>query len=95
MALLMLAFAAGPARDRALSIMAAVLGAGGVLGLVLGGVLTSTASWRWGLLINLPVGLAVAALAPRVLPETPRTSGGSTWRGSRPRPQAWARWCSG
>jgi EmrB/QacA subfamily drug resistance transporter len=74
-ALLMLSFAAGPARDRALSIMAAVLGAGGVLGLVLGGLLTASAGWRWGLLINLPIGIAVAVLAPRVLPETPRTSG--------------------
>ena len=74
-ALLMLSFAAGPARDRALSVMAAVLGAGGVLGLVLGGVLTASASWRWGLLINLPIGIAVAVLAPRALPETPRTSG--------------------
>ena len=74
-ALLMLTFAAGPARDRALSIMSAVLGSGGVLGLVLGGVLTAAASWRWGLLINLPIGIAVAVLAPRVLPETPRTSG--------------------
>ncbi len=74
-ALLMRSFAAGPARDRALSIMSAVLGSGGVLGLVLGGVLTSSASWRWGLLINLPIGIAVAVLAPRLLPETPRTSG--------------------
>ncbi|MGI5125305.1 MFS transporter [Pseudonocardia sp. CA-107938] len=75
MALLMLSFPTGPARDRALSIMSAVLSSGAVVGLVVGGVLTSSASWRWGLLINLPIGLAVALLAPRVLPETPRTSG--------------------
>jgi len=74
-ALLMLSFAAGPARDRALSIMSAVLGSGAALGVAIGGVLTSSASWRWGLLINLPIGIAVAVLAPRVLPETPRTSG--------------------
>jgi len=75
MALLMLAFAAGPARNRALAIFSAVLGAGGTLGLVLGGLLTFGAGWRVVLLINVPVGLVLLLLAPRFLPETGRTSG--------------------
>jgi EmrB/QacA subfamily drug resistance transporter len=72
MALLMLTFAPGPARNRALAIFSAVLGTGAAIGLVVGGVLTSTASWRWGLLINPPIAGAVAILATRVLPESER-----------------------
>jgi predicted MFS family arabinose efflux permease len=38
-------------------------------------MLTDWLSWRWGLFINVPVGLAVILLAPRYLPETERRSG--------------------
>jgi predicted MFS family arabinose efflux permease len=38
-------------------------------------MLTDWLSWRWGLFINVPVGLAVIWLAPRYLPETERRSG--------------------
>lgn len=75
MALLMLAFPAGAARDRALAVFSSVLGAGGILGLILGGLLTSGAGWRLVLLINVPVGVALLALAPRHLPESARTTG--------------------
>ncbi|MFG1603456.1 MFS transporter [Actinoplanes sp. NPDC049265] len=75
MALLMLAFPAGPARNRALAVFSAVLGAGGTLGLVLGGLLTSGAGWRVVLLINVPIGVALLLLARRRLPETPRATG--------------------
>ncbi|NNN00514.1 MAG: MFS transporter [Acidimicrobiaceae bacterium] len=40
-------------RGRAFGIYGAVAGAGGAIGLLLGGVLTSFASWRWTLLVNL------------------------------------------
>lgn len=40
-------------RGRAFGIYGAVAGAGGAIGLLLGGVLTSYASWRWTLLVNL------------------------------------------
>jgi EmrB/QacA subfamily drug resistance transporter len=72
MALLMLTFPAGPARNRALAIFSAVLGTGAAVGLVVGGLLTSTASWRWGLLVNPPIAAVVVFLAPRVLPESDR-----------------------
>jgi EmrB/QacA subfamily drug resistance transporter len=75
MALLMLAYPAGAARNRALAVFSAVLGAGGTLGLVLGGLLTSGAGWRLVLLINVPVGIALLLLAPRHLPESERTTG--------------------
>jgi EmrB/QacA subfamily drug resistance transporter len=40
-------------RGRAFAIYGAIAGAGGALGLLLGGVLTSYASWRWTLFVNL------------------------------------------
>jgi MFS family permease len=33
-------------------------------------MLTSWVSWRWGLFINVPIGIALVWLAPRHLPET-------------------------
>lgn len=75
MALLMLAFPAGAARNRALAAFSAVLGAGGTIGLILGGLLTSGAGWRLVLLINVPVGIALLILAPRHLPESERAAG--------------------
>jgi EmrB/QacA subfamily drug resistance transporter len=75
LALLTLTFREGRERTRALSLYSAVSGGGGSVGLVLGGMLTTWASWRWGLLINVPIGLALIALAPRYLPETERRTG--------------------
>jgi EmrB/QacA subfamily drug resistance transporter len=65
-------FADGPERNRALGVWGAVAGAGGAAGVLLGGVLTSGLSWRWVLFVNVPIGLVVAALAPRVLGESRR-----------------------
>lgn len=58
------------AKERAKAIGAfAFTGATGAsLGQVLGGVLTDALSWHWIFFINLPIGLATAALALRVLP---------------------------
>ncbi len=63
-------FAEGPDRNRALGIWGAVAGAGGAAGVLLGGVLTSGLSWRWVLFVNVPIGIAAAALAPRTLAES-------------------------
>jgi EmrB/QacA subfamily drug resistance transporter len=75
LALLTTSFPEGRARTRAIALYAAVAGAGGSVGLVLGGALTEWVSWRLGLFINLPVGAALLWLGPRVLPETPRRTG--------------------
>ena len=72
LALLTTTFREGHERTRAIAYYSAVAGGGGSVGLVLGGMLTDWISWRWGLFINVPVGLAVMALAPRFLPETDR-----------------------
>ncbi|HEY5262141.1 MAG TPA: MFS transporter [Solirubrobacteraceae bacterium] len=63
-------FAEGAERNRALGIWGAVAGAGGAAGVLLGGILTSGLSWRWVLFVNVPIGIAAAALAPRLLLES-------------------------
>ena len=45
-------------RPWALGVWSAVAGAGGAAGSILGGVLTSTLSWRWVLFVNIPIGVA-------------------------------------
>jgi EmrB/QacA subfamily drug resistance transporter len=70
LALLTTSFPEGRERSRAIALYSAVAGAGGSVGLVLGGMLTEWASWRFGLFINIPVGAVLLWLAPRVLPET-------------------------
>ncbi|SDS37599.1 MFS transporter [Microlunatus soli] len=62
----------GPARNRALGLFAAVSSGGASIGLILGGVLTSGASWRWSLLINVPIGIAAIVIGSRLLPDTER-----------------------
>ncbi len=68
-------FPEGPPRNRAMGVYAAMSVAGGAVGLLAGGLLTTYASWRWVLFVNVPIGIAVALAAPRVLRETPRRSG--------------------
>ena len=59
-------------RARALGIFTATLTAGLGAGLVLGGVITSTLSWRWCLYLNLAFSAFVILVAPRRLPPSPR-----------------------
>ncbi|MBE1533048.1 MFS transporter [Actinomadura algeriensis] len=56
----------GTRRTRALAVWTAVGLVGGAAGNLVGGVLTEALSWRWILLVNVPVGLAAAVLARRV-----------------------------
>jgi EmrB/QacA subfamily drug resistance transporter len=63
------------ARNRALALFSAVSSAGASLGLLLGGVLTGYASWRWALFINVPIGLLVLVLVRRFVGETERQRG--------------------
>jgi EmrB/QacA subfamily drug resistance transporter len=70
LALLATTFTEPAARARAFGVFAAMGASGGALGLLLGGVLTDYASWRWALFINAPIGAIVLFLAPRVLNES-------------------------
>jgi EmrB/QacA subfamily drug resistance transporter len=75
LALITTNFPEGPPRNRAMGIYSAMAGGGGALGLLLGGLLTTYVSWRWVLFVNVPIGIVVAAAAPRVLAESPRRPG--------------------
>ncbi|MDX6714447.1 MAG: hypothetical protein QOH30_1005 [Baekduia sp.] len=54
---------------KAIGVYAFVASAGGAVGLLVGGVLTQSISWHWIFFVNLPIGLATAAFAWRVLPK--------------------------
>jgi EmrB/QacA subfamily drug resistance transporter len=68
-------FPEGPPRTRAMSVYSAMSVAGGAVGLIAGGLLTTYASWRWVMFVNVPIGLLVALAAPRVLGESERRRG--------------------
>ncbi len=79
LALIATTFPAGPARNRAFAVYAAMSGVGAAVGLLLGGWLTGTHldigglsidGWRLTLLINTPIGIVTALLAPRFLNES-------------------------
>jgi EmrB/QacA subfamily drug resistance transporter len=84
LALITTTFPAGPARNRAFAVYAAMSGAGAAVGLILGGWLTGSNfsllgadvhGWRMTFLINVPIGLVTALLAPRFLNESEAHSG--------------------
>jgi len=59
-------------RNRVFSLFIAVSSIGASGGLILGGVLTALISWRWSLLINVPIGALVFGLIGPLVTETPR-----------------------
>ena len=75
LALITTNFPEGGERNRAFGVYSAMAGGGGAAGLLLGGLLTTYASWRWVLFVNVPIGILVAAAALRVLAESPRRPG--------------------
>jgi EmrB/QacA subfamily drug resistance transporter len=75
LSLIAVTFPEGRPRNRAVAVYSAMAIVGIVAGLIAGGLLVTYASWRWVLFVNVPIGLVVAALAVRVLPETGRRGG--------------------
>jgi EmrB/QacA subfamily drug resistance transporter len=63
-------FPPGPERTRALALWGALSGLGFALGILLGGVITEVASWRWVFLINVPFAAVTLALVPRLIAES-------------------------
>lgn len=57
----------GRARNRALGVWAAIGGAGGAVGVLLSGLLTAGPGWPWVFFVNVPIGLVVLALVPRLV----------------------------
>jgi EmrB/QacA subfamily drug resistance transporter len=61
---------------RAIGVYSFVASAGGAVGLLLGGVLTSAVNWHWIFFVNVPVGVATMVAARRLLP----ADRGAGWR---------------
>ncbi|HEY5318286.1 MAG TPA: DHA2 family efflux MFS transporter permease subunit [Solirubrobacteraceae bacterium] len=55
-------------RAKAMGVFGFVAAGGGTLGVLLGGILTDVLDWHWIFLVNVPIGVAVAAAALKVLP---------------------------
>ncbi|MFF3500100.1 MFS transporter [Streptomyces sp. NPDC003247] len=68
LALIASTFSEGAERNKAMGIYAAMGGAGGALGNVLGGVFTDALSWRWVLFVNVPIGVLLLLAAVRAFP---------------------------
>jgi EmrB/QacA subfamily drug resistance transporter len=63
-------FRDGAERNKALGVWGAVAGSGGAAGVLLGGVLTDGLGWEWVLWVNVPIGIAAAAIAPTLIAES-------------------------
>ncbi|HEY8584309.1 MAG TPA: MFS transporter [Capillimicrobium sp.] len=63
-------FEEGADRNKALGVWGAVAGAGGAVGVLLGGILTDTLGWEWVLFVNVPIAFAALFVAARLLEES-------------------------
>jgi MFS family permease len=54
---------------KAIGVYSFVAAAGGAVGLLMGGVLTQAINWHWIFFVNLPIGIATAFFATRLLPD--------------------------
>ncbi|WP_189439790.1 DHA2 family efflux MFS transporter permease subunit [Rhodanobacter panaciterrae] len=68
LSLIMDLFTEAADRAKAMGVYGFVCAGGGSLGAMLGGVLTSSLSWHWVFLVNLPIGIGVIVLSLRLLP---------------------------
>jgi EmrB/QacA subfamily drug resistance transporter len=57
-------------RTKALGIWSAIAASGSAVGLLMGGVLTDIASWRWVFFVNVPIGIVTVMLAVRYILES-------------------------
>jgi EmrB/QacA subfamily drug resistance transporter len=70
LALLTVLFTDPKERARAFAVYGAIAGGGSAVGLLLGGILTEYANWRWCLLVNIPVALVAVFAAIALVPES-------------------------
>jgi MFS family permease len=95
LSLIAVTFPEGRPRNRAVAVYSAMFILGMVAGLLAGGLLVTYAGWRWVLFVNVPIGLAVAALAARVLPRTGRSAGRFDLPGAITATAGSRCWCTG
>ena len=65
-------------RSTAFGVYGAIAGGGAAIGLIMGGVLTQYASWRWCLFVNVPIAIVTAAAAMPIVRES-RASGNTSY----------------
>jgi EmrB/QacA subfamily drug resistance transporter len=70
LSLLTVTFTEAKERARAFGVYGAIAGGGGAIGLLLGGILTEYASWRWTLLVSTPIAIVAALAAVRFVGES-------------------------
>jgi EmrB/QacA subfamily drug resistance transporter len=75
LSIVMTSFEEGPERNKALGVWGALGGSGAAVGVLAGGILTDYLSWRWIFFVNVPVGIVVLLLTPRIVPESRRDGG--------------------
>jgi EmrB/QacA subfamily drug resistance transporter len=75
LSIVMTSFEEGPERNKALGIWGALGGSGAAVGVLAGGVLTKYLGWEWIFFVNVPVGVLVLLLTPRIVPESRREGG--------------------
>jgi EmrB/QacA subfamily drug resistance transporter len=68
--------------NKAMGIWGAAAPAGGTAGVFLGGIITAWIDWTWVFLINVPIGIAVLALAPKLLPNGIKQKGRVDYAGA-------------
>jgi len=65
-------FTEGRERDRALAVVTGSYAASLIVGLIVGGMITAWASWRWVMFMNVPLAVALLVLAPLFISEAER-----------------------
>jgi EmrB/QacA subfamily drug resistance transporter len=77
LSLIMSLFTENADRAKAMGIYGFVCSAGGSIGVLLGGFLTTTLNWHWIFLVNVPIGALTYAFCVRLLPHVPGTASGA------------------
>lgn len=70
LSLIQVTFTEPKERARAFGVFGGISGGGAAIGLILGGLLTQYVSWRWTLLINVPIAIGAALFATRLVKES-------------------------
>ncbi|HEX3814987.1 MAG TPA: MFS transporter [Mycobacteriales bacterium] len=78
LSLISVTFTEAKERSRAFAVYGAISGAGAAIGLILGGALTEYTSWRWCLLINVPIAI-VAGIGGAILVTESKSHGGTSY----------------